>query len=304
MKDPPDLAMRWRIATGGLGLGGDSLPSPLHLWLKFNARVMFTKNDQQHRWVNGSLGTVTDLKPGVITVRIDALKPTVVDVDRVSWEKYKYVYNEQQDRMCPEVVASYTQFPLMLAWAITIHKSQGKTLAAVRIDLGRGAFASGQTYVALSRTRRLQDIWLDIPIQKNYVFCDAVIREFYESLFNRPDETEPPGVDPPPLHPPEDAPPPTDAGPPSPDNIRELIAAAMSSGDSVTIGYTAADGNSTTRTIRPRGWVHGDRFTAFCELRSAERDFLVSRITKCVPLARFTHGLHTGRHVETIRECL
>lgn len=110
----------------------------------------------------------------------------VVTVDRVSWEKYKYAYDESKDIITSRVVASYTQFPLMPAWAVTIHKSQGKTMLTVRIDLGDGAFAPGQTYVALSRARRLEDIWLGRAIKKDDVFCDERIRMFYARLFNRP----------------------------------------------------------------------------------------------------------------------
>ena len=161
----------------------DKLPSPMRLRLKVNAKVMFTKNDNDRRWINGSLGTVTEMKPDSIIVKLEDMGH--VYVQRVSWEKYKYVYDETNNKIYPKVVASYTQFPLMPAWAITIHKSQGKTLPAVKVDLGEGAFAAGQTYVALSRARKLEDVWLGRAIKSEDIFCDQRIRQFYDMMFNR-----------------------------------------------------------------------------------------------------------------------
>ena len=185
-KLPGDVRAYEGTIEGSLNLEEDRLPSPFHLGLKLNSRVMFTKNDKERRWINGSLGVVTEMKPDSITVRLKDMSRGVVTVERVSWDKYKYVYDEKNDKIIPEVVASYTQFPLMLGWAITIHKSQGKTLPAVKVDLGNGAFAPGQTYVALSRAKRLEDVWLGQAIKKKDVFCDERIRNFYASLFNRP----------------------------------------------------------------------------------------------------------------------
>lgn len=279
------------IITGKLNLEEDKLPSPLHLRLKQNARVMFTKNDKERRWINGSLGIVIETKPDSITVRLEDMGRGVVTVERVSWETYKYVYDEVNDKIIPRVVASYTQFPLMPAWAITIHKSQGKTLPAIRVDLGNGAFAPGQTYVALSRVRRLDDVWLARAIKSDDVFCDQRIKTFYANLFNRPLDH---GLPTPPVpntvpicpkptavvnaaHATEDTP----IAPQAQRSPRELIEAAMVSGDSVEVSYTDYNGNTTARSIRPRAWVDTDRFTAFCDLRNAERDFRVSRIKKC-----------------------
>lgn len=279
------------LITGKLNMEEDKLPSPLHLRLKPNARVMFTRNDKERRWINGSLGVVIETKPNSITVRLEDMGHGVVNVERVSWEKYKYVYDESKDTITTRVVASYTQFPIMPAWAVTIHKSQGKTMPTVRIDLGDGAFAPGQTYVALSRARHLEDIWLGRAIRKEDVFCDERIRVFYASLFNRPIDhglTKPPnpllqasGIKLESVKPPQ-------APPTAAPNIsemvastRELVDAAMESGDSLEIDYMDFNGNSTTRCIRPRTWVDEDRFTAYCDFRNAERDFRVSRISSC-----------------------
>jgi len=97
----------------------------------------------------------------------------------VTWETYKYAYDPVQDRIVAHEVGQYTQYPLMLAWAVTIHKSQGKTLGNVLVDLGNGAFASGQVYVALSRCRSIDGIRLVRPIRRTDVKCDPIIKRFY-----------------------------------------------------------------------------------------------------------------------------
>jgi len=279
------------VITGNFNMEEDKLPSPLHLRLKENARVMFTRNDKARRWINGSLGVVVETKPDSITVRLEDMGHGVVTVERVSWEKYRYVYDESKDTITPRVVASYTQFPLIPAWAVTIHKSQGKTMPTVKIELGNGAFAPGQTYVALSRARRLEDIWLGRAIRKEDVFCDERIRTFYARLFDRSIDHGLP-------KPPHPTPRPRATGPENvtssqaPPKVaqtnpqivvstRELVDAAMQSGDSLQIDYMDLKGKSTTRCIRPRTWVDEDRFTAYCDYRNAERDFRVSRISSC-----------------------
>ena len=132
----------------------DNLPSPMTLYLKVGAQVMFTRNDPKKRWVNGSVGTVRDLDDDRIMVEV---KPggRVVEVDRARWSNFRYRWNSRAGTIEKHETGIYMQFPLVLAWAITIHKSQGKTIEKVHLDLGRGAFAYGQTYVALSRCREL-----------------------------------------------------------------------------------------------------------------------------------------------------
>jgi ATP-dependent exoDNAse (exonuclease V) alpha subunit len=144
---------------------------------------MFTKNDEQRRWVNGTLGRIAGLADDVILVElVSESAGAVVDVQRVEWESYRYEYNKEFDKIMPVVAGKYVQFPLMLAWAVTIHKSQGKTLERVRVDLGSGTFAPGQVYVALSRCRSLEDIRLVRPIKASEVKCDPVILRFNEML--------------------------------------------------------------------------------------------------------------------------
>ena len=100
------------------------------------------------------------------------------------WESYKYELDATTGKISPVVIGSYQQIPLMLAWAVTIHKSQGKTMDQVNVDLSAGAFASGQVYVALSRCRTLGGIRLKRPIKANDVRCEPSIKRFYEALIN------------------------------------------------------------------------------------------------------------------------
>lgn len=160
----------------------ERLPSPMELMLKKDARVMFTKNDSLGRWVNGSLGTVVKMQDHTVTVKMDETGEKV-EVTEATWETYKYEYDEDEERNVPVASGSFTQLPLTFAWAITIHKSQGKTLSATRIDLGRSAFAPGQVYVALSRCRRLKDLSLSRQISPKDIFCDSRVNVFYGSLF-------------------------------------------------------------------------------------------------------------------------
>jgi hypothetical protein len=168
---------------GDFRLGGDRLPSPLELRLKEGARVMFTKNDEEGRWVNGSLGTVTWISGGRIEVEL--ADGDTYEVAPVTWQTFTYRLErggDRGDRIVAEEVGSYRQYPLMLAWAVTIHKSQGKTLDNVLVDFGWGTFASGQAYVALSRCRTMEGIRLARPLRPSDVRCDWRIRRFYEAL--------------------------------------------------------------------------------------------------------------------------
>jgi ATP-dependent DNA helicase PIF1 len=173
---------------GNFNLDGDRLPSPLELRLKPGARVMFTKNDEQGRWVNGSLGTVTWIAGD--RIEVETTEGAVHEVERVTWQSFKYRLDRAGDRIVAEEAGHYTQYPLMLAWAVTIHKSQGKTLGRVLVDFGAGAFAPGQAYVALSRCRSLGDIRLARPLRMSDVKRDARIRRFHESLAAGSDSPE------------------------------------------------------------------------------------------------------------------
>ena len=168
--------------NGRFKLEEKKLPAPLDLKLKEGAHVMFTKNDLQKRWVNGTLGIVREFSAGKIAVEIQERGRGVVDVAWETWSQYRFRYDSFDERVRAATVGTFTQFPLQLAWGITIHKAQGKTLPAVHIDLGRGAFAPGQTYVALSRARNMETIWLSRPLREEDIFCDKRIMAFYRDL--------------------------------------------------------------------------------------------------------------------------
>jgi len=169
--------------SGKFAVKDAKLPSPLNLTLKPYAQVMFTKNDGQKRWVNGSIGRIIAIKNASLQVELITDHPGAIhEVQRVEWKAYKFKYDYTEDKIKAVVTGQYTQYPLMLAWAVTIHKSQGKTLEKVRVDLGNGAFASGQVYVALSRCRSLEDLSLVRPIDMREVKCDERIKRFYLAL--------------------------------------------------------------------------------------------------------------------------
>ncbi len=159
-------------------------PTDQFLHIKEGAQVMFVKNDLQKRYVNGTIGTVLHVSNDRVEVEIiNAQGDTqVIDVERQEWELVKYALDEKNPKAFKtEVTGSFTQYPLKLAWAITIHKSQGKTFDNVILDLGRGAFEYGQTYVALSRCRTFEGIILKQKISPRDILTDERIREFYES---------------------------------------------------------------------------------------------------------------------------
>lgn len=171
------------VITGKFAVEEERLPSPINLELKVGAQVMFTKNDELRRWVNGSLGKVVELSD--TNIKVELLTETegiVYDVQPVVWESYRCEYDDFLDKIVPVVSGKYEQYPLMLAWSVTIHKAQGKTLEKVEVDLGAGAFAPGQVYVALSRCRSLADITLTRPIRVQEIKCDPTIVRFYKAL--------------------------------------------------------------------------------------------------------------------------
>ncbi len=139
-------------------------PAPLQITLKKGARVMAVKNDPLKRWVNGSLGTIVELNAKEVYVRFDG-DTASRKIEAATWESITYKWNEIDQKMEEDTTATFEQMPLILAWAVTIHKAQGLTLNDVRIDLGRGAFAPGQAYVALSRARTLEGLSLTAPLR-------------------------------------------------------------------------------------------------------------------------------------------
>lgn len=159
----------------------DRLPSPLHLRLKVGAQVMFTQNDTQRRWLNGTVGQITALHDDEIIVSLQSTGEKVA-VERVEWPEYHYQWNPAKQEIERIEVGSYTQFPLVLAWAMTIHKSQGRTIDKVHLELGKGAFETGQTYVALSRCRTLEGLSFSRQLHLNDILVDTESVNFYRQL--------------------------------------------------------------------------------------------------------------------------
>lgn len=164
--------------SGDFGTGRAQYPAEEELQLKEGAQVMFLRNDADGRWVNGSIGEVT---------RIDRTVYVAVDgeeheVEPLVWEKLKYSYSTFTKELKRDVVGEFTQFPLRLAWAVTIHKSQGKTYDRAIVDLGRGAFSPGQTYVALSRIRSLEGLYLERPLEPRDIIVDDHVLRFMQGI--------------------------------------------------------------------------------------------------------------------------
>lgn len=162
-----------------------SLPTPMELEVKTGAQVLFIKNDKERRWVNGTLGTIIgfgDEEDGIIYVRTEDGRD--FDVQREIWSNVRYTFNEKEQKIEEEEIGSYQQFPLRLAWAITVHKSQGLTFNNVKIDFTGGVFAGGQTYVALSRCTSLQGISLQEPIRRENIFVRTEVTNFARNYNN------------------------------------------------------------------------------------------------------------------------
>jgi ATP-dependent DNA helicase PIF1 len=154
--------------------GGRTYPADEKLDLKIGAQVMFLRNDVDQRWVNGSVGVVTRIDTNVY-VELDGV---VHEVEPVTWEKHKYSYSPTTKQLRRDVVADFTQFPLRLAWAVTIHKSQGKTYDRAIVDLGARVFSPGQTYVALSRITDIGGLYLTRPLRPGDIIVDENVRRF------------------------------------------------------------------------------------------------------------------------------
>jgi ATP-dependent DNA helicase PIF1 len=156
--------------------GNRSYPADEKLELKVGAQVMFLRNDVggDRRWVNGTIGEVVKIGE-TVTVEVDGERH---EVQPAVWERYKYSYSPATKTLRKDVVAEFTQFPLRLAWAVTIHKSQGKTYDRAIIDLGSRSFAPGQTYVALSRITELEGLYLTRPLRPSDIIVDPAVQRF------------------------------------------------------------------------------------------------------------------------------
>jgi len=156
-------------------------PADTLLTLKVGAQVMFLRNDPEYKYVNGTIGKVTKLEKDTVVIEKQEGEPEPITVTRADWEMIRYKAS-QDGKIEEEIIGSFKQFPVKLAWAVTIHKSQGKTFDHVILDLGRGAFEYGQSYVALSRCRSLEGIVLKKPITPRDIMVDEKVIAFYDSI--------------------------------------------------------------------------------------------------------------------------
>lgn len=244
--------------------GKEYLPTASHLELKIGAQIMMLNNDQLGRWINGTIGEITGIRedePGGEEIIIAALENGQnVEIRPYTWEIYRFFL--KGDQLDSEMVGSFTQYPLRLAFAVTIHKSQGKTFQKVIIDIGRGTFAHGQMYVALSRCTTFEGMILKKPIRKHHIRMDYEVMKFITRYQYRLAEMEI-----------------------SREDKIKLIQGAIDKKSELHITYLKAKDEKSRRTVKPlrmeKMEYSGHPFLgieAYCLTRKENRIFNVDRI--------------------------
>ncbi|MHB8143892.1 MAG: AAA family ATPase [Thermoleophilia bacterium] len=237
-----------------------SAPAELRLKLKKGAHVMLLNNDSGGRWVNGTMGVLQDISEEGLLVKLPGGE--IEPVEPVTWSRYRFVWNDKTRTVASETVGKFTQYPVKLAWSVTIHKSQGKTFDAIVVDIGRGTFAPGQLYVALSRCRTLEGVYIKAPIKKSHIWLDwRVVRFITRYQYDR-----------------------SDGQLPLADKIN-LVEQAIADGSLLKITYLKPDDTKSRRKIKPcrveEMEYRGRSFIglrAYCLERRADRTFRVDRI--------------------------
>lgn len=247
--------------------GKEYFPTATELQFKVGAQIMLLNNDSKKRWVNGSIGVIESYKRDeegehYVEVRLQDGDEDIVWVYPYTWEVYRFTLEE--GAIVSEPVGSFTQFPFRLAWAITIHKSQGKTFDHVMIDIGSGTFVAGQMYVALSRCTSFDGILLKTKIKKQHIRTDYRIFSFLTGYQYRKAEQEL-----------------------SHEDKVALIQQAIRGKAELQMTYLKANDTKSERAIIPREvgpqTYQGKKFTglrAFCVQRQEDRTFRVDRILK------------------------
>lgn len=235
-------------------------PTEKNLKLKKKARIMLLNNDSLSRWINGSLGWVKDLSDDYIEVTLDDGKEVIVEP--YCWEINELYYDEKENAIKKRTIGSFLQLPVQLAWAITIHKSQGKTFEKAVVDIGKGVFAPGQVYVALSRCKTFDGLILKRPIEKKHIFLDKRVVKFLTEYQYKKSEEEI-----------------------SIEERIELIKRAIKENKKIKITYLKSTDKKTKRVIKPIK-VHNTEFNGkpyialkgYCYLRKEERIFNLKKI--------------------------
>jgi len=239
------------------------LPTAIDLQVKVGAQIMMVNNDAAGRWVNGSIGKITNIthdKKGEDVIIAELADGTNVEITPYTWGIFRFFAEEGQ--LKSEVIGRFKQYPLILAWAVTIHKSQGKTFDKVIIDIGRGTFSHGQIYVALSRCTTLDGIVLKKPILKKHIWTDYKVVDFLTKYQYKKAEQSCPVND-----------------------KVEMIKRAIENKAALQIVYLKPNDEKTRRIIRPETVgemeYRGKKYLgmqAFCMKRNEERIFRIDRI--------------------------
>lgn len=248
------------------------LPTDLELKIKPGAQVMLLNNDEHGRWVNGTIGRVVEIinmgEAGEDIIMVELPEGNIEEVYPYKWELFHFQLNPKTRNLEAKVIGHFIQYPLKLAWAITIHKSQGKTFDRVIIDVSGGIFACGQIYVALSRCRTLEGIILRKPIERKHIFMDREIVDFITKYQYKISERDLPV-----------------------EEKVKLINQAIEKNNPLKITYLKPNDEKSNRIIKPRRvgeMTYRDKpflgVEAFCCDRRDTRVFRVDRILEITPL--------------------